>query len=268
MGVTRVGISGLDATPGWRGDFYPKGLPAAPRAGVRRRAAHLDRDQRLLLLAAAALELCEVARGGARRLRVLGQGRPVHHPPEEAPRRRGRAGQLLRLRGARPGQRPGPVPVAAARDLALRRARCSRDFFDLLPRTTTEAARLATGHDDKVSGDKLWSGEVAERPLFHALEPRHTSFATDEAARAAAGEGRRPGGGRLGREVAAVRPRRRADRLRPPARRHRALRQRLQRRGARPAGPSGCAAGPRTGATPSSTSTTTPRDSPRTTPGG
>jgi uncharacterized protein YecE (DUF72 family) len=45
-----------------------------------------------------------------------------------------------------------------------------RDFFAMLPRTTTEAAELAGRHDDKVSGDKLWSGTVDDRPLHHALE--------------------------------------------------------------------------------------------------
>lgn len=68
------------------------------------------------------------------------------------------------------------LPATAAFDAAL-----LADFLDLLPRTTTEAARLALRHDDKVTGDRVWSGEVAERPLHHALEPRHPSFGTDAA---------------------------------------------------------------------------------------
>jgi uncharacterized protein YecE (DUF72 family) len=55
------------------------------------------------------------------------------------------------------------------------------DFCALLPRTTTEAAELARGHDARLSGDRLWTGEVTERPLFHALEPRHMSFAAEDA---------------------------------------------------------------------------------------
>ena len=90
--------------------LLPEGPAAAPRAGVRRLAADLDRDQRLLLLAAATVELGEVARGGARRLRVRGQGRPLHHPHEAPPRRRGAAGQLLRPGRARPRTtRSGPI---------------------------------------------------------------------------------------------------------------------------------------------------------------
>ncbi len=55
------------------------------------------------------------------------------------------------------------------------------DFCALLPRTTSEAAELAEHHDDKVTGDKLWSGEVEDRPIHYALEPRHEGFAADEA---------------------------------------------------------------------------------------
>ena len=54
-------------------------------------------------------------------------------------------------------------------------------FLDLLPRTTGEAAQLATRHDDRLSGDRLWSGSVADRPLRHAFEPRSSTFDTDEA---------------------------------------------------------------------------------------
>jgi uncharacterized protein YecE (DUF72 family) len=56
-----------------------------------------------------------------------------------------------------------------------------RAFFDLLPRSTTAAARLAAGHDDKLSGDRVWTRTDADRPLRHALEVRHDTFCTDEA---------------------------------------------------------------------------------------
>jgi uncharacterized protein YecE (DUF72 family) len=60
-------------------------------------------------------------------------------------------------------------------------------FLEILPRTTGEAARLAATHDERLSGDRLWSGKVADRPLHHAFEPRHASFAA-EPARAQLGE--------------------------------------------------------------------------------
>ena len=78
----RIGISGW-RYPGWRGTSIPRGCRSAASWSTPP-AAQLDRDQRLVLLAAAAVELRGLARGDARRLRVRGQGRPLHHPHEEA----------------------------------------------------------------------------------------------------------------------------------------------------------------------------------------
>ena len=149
----------------------------------------------------------------------------------------------------------GPDPVAAAGDFAYDE-QVVRDFFALLPRTTTEAAQLAGRHDDKVTGDKLWSGEVEERPLRYALEPRHHSFASDEALAAleecdvalvvADSAGKWP---RFEQAVGPI----------VYARLHgdTELYASGYTDSALDSGPRGCAAGPRTGARPSSTSTTT-----------
>jgi uncharacterized protein YecE (DUF72 family) len=48
-------------------------------------------------------------------------------------------------------------------------------FFELLPRTTSAAARLAEEHDDRLEG-RAWTTTDAERPIRHALEVRHRSF--------------------------------------------------------------------------------------------
>lgn len=48
-------------------------------------------------------------------------------------------------------------------------------FFDLLPRDTSAAARLARHHDDRFS-DRVWLETDANRPIRHALEIRHESF--------------------------------------------------------------------------------------------
>src|SRR5690348_2150615 len=99
----------------WR--LLPDGAASASRAGARRGAADLDRGQRLLLLAAAALVVRRMAgRGdhGATGLRVLGQGPPLRHPPQATTRRGGGAGQLLRLRRARTGAGPRTGALAAA----------------------------------------------------------------------------------------------------------------------------------------------------------
>jgi uncharacterized protein YecE (DUF72 family) len=49
------------------------------------------------------------------------------------------------------------------------------DFFQALPRTSLEAARLAKRHDGRVKG-RAWTRADADRPLRHALEIRHDSF--------------------------------------------------------------------------------------------
>ncbi|VVJ15071.1 Uncharacterised protein [Amycolatopsis camponoti] len=50
------------------------------------------------------------------------------------------------------------------------------NFFALLPRTTTDAAELATKHDDKLKGTPYLEAGP-RKPLRHALEVRHPSFA-------------------------------------------------------------------------------------------
>jgi uncharacterized protein YecE (DUF72 family) len=53
------------------------------------------------------------------------------------------------------------------------------EFFGLLPRNTRSAAKLATQHDEKLTGD-AYTKPGANRPIRHALEVRHPSFATEE----------------------------------------------------------------------------------------
>ncbi|GAA4429068.1 DUF72 domain-containing protein [Actinokineospora soli] len=48
-------------------------------------------------------------------------------------------------------------------------------FFDVLPRTTGEAAKLAEKHDHRVDGRAHTTTDV-DRPLRHAFEPRHPGF--------------------------------------------------------------------------------------------
>lgn len=52
-----------------------------------------------------------------------------------------------------------------------------REFFSLLPRTTTDAAKLAKEHDERVADYALTTADT-DRPLRHALEVRHSSFDT------------------------------------------------------------------------------------------
>lgn len=57
------------------------------------------------------------------------------------------------------------------------------EFLRVLPRTTGEAAALAGRHDDRLTEDQVvLEPRQPEHRLRHALEPRHPSFGTDEAA--------------------------------------------------------------------------------------
>ena len=53
-------------------------------------------------------------------------------------------------------------------------------FLRQLPRTTAEAAKLAAAHDERLD-DRDWTTTDADRPLRHAMEVRHPSFAVPEA---------------------------------------------------------------------------------------
>jgi uncharacterized protein YecE (DUF72 family) len=48
-------------------------------------------------------------------------------------------------------------------------------FLALLPGTTAAAARLAEAHDERLDGRAVTETD-ADRPLRHAVEPRHESF--------------------------------------------------------------------------------------------
>jgi uncharacterized protein YecE (DUF72 family) len=50
-------------------------------------------------------------------------------------------------------------------------------FFSALPRSTADAARLASQHDDRLA-DRSWTTTDHDRPIRHALEIRHSSYRT------------------------------------------------------------------------------------------
>lgn len=52
-------------------------------------------------------------------------------------------------------------------------------FFDLLPRDTKAAAKLARKHDERLDGRDLTRAD-RNRPLRHAIEVRHKSFENEE----------------------------------------------------------------------------------------
>ena len=150
-GGIRVGISGWRYA-GWRGDFYPNGL--AQRRELEYAAERLTSIEingsfySLQRPSSYAL----VARGDPRRLRVRGQGRPVHHPHEAAGRTWRRRWRTSSPRACSRSGRSSGRCCGSCRRRCASTPTCSTRFFALLPRTTSEAASLAERHDDKVGG--------------------------------------------------------------------------------------------------------------------
>lgn len=179
MGMIRVGISGW-TYPGWRGDFYPAGLPH------RRELEYAARQLTSIEINGSFYSLQRPSSYARWREQVpedfvfaVKGGRFITHMKRlrevETPLANFFASGVLSL-GSALGPLLWQLPASFVYDESVLSA-----FLELLPRTTAQAGRLALRHDDKLSGDRLWSGVVNEQPLRHALEPRHPSFGSLEA---------------------------------------------------------------------------------------
>ena len=141
------------------------------RLELEYRVAHFPthRDQRLVLLAAAAGVATPLVRRDAGGFVFARQGLALHHAHEEAARRRGAAGQLLRLRRASScATKLGPDPVAVSAELPLRAASAWRDSSSCC-RATREAALRARAQarrapeGPRAARDRRASGRCATR---------------------------------------------------------------------------------------------------------
>ena len=178
-GTVRVGISGW-RYPAWRGDFYPKGLPQRREleyAGEHLTSIEINGSfyslQRPTSYAAWRADVPEdflFAVKGPRYVSHLKRLKDV-----EIPLANFFASGLLGL-----GTTLGPVLWQLPENF-----RFDADVLDAflagLPRTTSEAAELATRHDDKVPDDRALTTAEDDRPLRYALEFRSATFATAEA---------------------------------------------------------------------------------------
>jgi uncharacterized protein YecE (DUF72 family) len=72
------------------------------------------------------------------------------------------------------GSKLGPILWQLPPSFAFDAARLSA-FFTCLPRTTSEAARLAKRHDERLTG-RAYTRASLDLPLRYALEVRHPSF--------------------------------------------------------------------------------------------
>lgn len=173
-GTARIGISGWRYEP-WRGEFYPEGLV----------------QTRELAYASQALPTIEINGSFYSLQHPKSWGEWHDHTPDDfvfsvkAPKF---ITHVLRLRDAgtavanflasgvlRLGPKLGPIlwqlPPSFRFDADLLSA-----FLAGLPRDTEAALALARQHDDKVAG-RDWLEIDIQRPLRHALEVRHASFA-------------------------------------------------------------------------------------------
>ncbi|SEC54703.1 Uncharacterized conserved protein YecE, DUF72 family [Paramicrobacterium humi] len=174
----RVGTSGWRYA-GWRGDFYPDGLPQ------RRELEYLAHRLSTVEINGSFYSL--QSPDSYRRWRnetpedfvfsVKG-GRYLTH--------------MLRLTGTDTalanffasgvlvlGRKLGPVLWQLPERFTFDRE-VFESFFSSLPRTHAEAAHLAAGHDDKVKRVEI-PEDADESGIRYALEVRHDSFASDEA---------------------------------------------------------------------------------------
>ncbi len=175
-GRVRVGTSGWTYDH-WQGTFFPDGLARRRRleylsgrldtAEVNGTFYSLQRASSFRTWAAATPEDFRFAVKGSRYLTHMRKLRDV-----EEPLGRFLASGLLAL-----GEKLGPILWQLPPNLGWDAERVE-GFLRLLPRSTAEAAALAAAHTDRVPDPCTVTDE--DRPIRHALEPRHASFATPE----------------------------------------------------------------------------------------
>lgn len=177
--MIRIGTSGWQYDS-WRGDFYPQGLARTRQLEYLSRRMNsaelngsfysLQRPERYRAWFESVPDDFVFAVKGGRFITHMKQLRGV-----ETALANFFASGVLAL-----GFKLGPVLWQLSPRMRFDRERLA-DFFALLPRTTTEAAALARGHDDKLKAAPHTEID-ADRPMRHTIEVRHPSFETAELA--------------------------------------------------------------------------------------
>lgn len=172
----RIGISGWRYA-GWRGPFYPKGLPQRRELDYASRRLNaieingtfygLQRPASFRAWRAATPEGFVFALKGSRYITHFLKLAAV-----ETPLANFFASGLLAL-----GPKLGPILWQLPPWLRFEPERIER-FLALLPRSADGAAALARRHDKRLAGRAWLEVEEPDRPLRHALEVRHESFRT------------------------------------------------------------------------------------------
>ncbi len=176
MPQVRIGISGWRYKP-WRGEFYPPGLAQARElafAGSRLNSIEINGSfyalQRPESFTRWRAEVPEDFVFAVKGPRFITHMKKLNDP--QVPLANFFASGVLAL-----GPKLGPILWQLPPNLGFR-AQTLTAFLALLPRSTGQAARLAVGHDQRLEGRALTVTEQ-DRPLRHALEVRHASFAAD-----------------------------------------------------------------------------------------
>jgi uncharacterized protein YecE (DUF72 family) len=171
----RIGISGWRYPP-WRGRFYPRDLPQRCELAfascqvdtieINGSFYSLQRPDSFRRWHDETPDDFVFAVKGARFITHMKRLNDV-----EIPLANFFASGVLALR-----RKLGPVLWQFPPNFAFDRDRLAR-FFDLLPRDTAAAARLGRRHDHRLDG-RTWLDIDRKRPIRHAIEIRHDSFAT------------------------------------------------------------------------------------------
>ena len=171
-GQIRIGISGW-RYKGWRGTFYPQNL--AQRRELEFAAQHFDtielngsfyslqRPQSFKQWHDETPDDLVFAVKGSRYLTHM-----LKLTNAEKPLANFFAQGVLRL-----GRKLGPILWQFPPQFAFNPEKL-QSFFNLLPRTQSEAAALARGHDQRLKG-RSWLEFEADLPIRHAIEIRHAS---------------------------------------------------------------------------------------------
>ncbi len=176
--LVRIGISGWRYPP-WRGDFYPSGLPQrAELAYAGERFGSVEINGSFYSLQRPASYRLWRDQTPADFVFAVKGGRFITHMKKlagvETPLANFFASGVLAL-----GPKLGPLLWQLPPMLGYDPVRLHR-FFELLPRSTTQAAVLATQHDDKLPDDRALTSTDVDLPLRHAIEVRHDSFRSPE----------------------------------------------------------------------------------------
>jgi len=172
-GAIRIGISGWTYS-GWRGVFYPKGLPhrrelayaAEQFNAIEINGTHysLQRPESFGRWREETPDDFVFAVKGSRYITHMLKIRNV-----ETPLANFFASGILRL-----GAKLGPILWQFPARTAFEAERFDA-FLGALPRDTGHAAALARRHDARLNG-RAWLRCEADQPLRHAVEIRHDSF--------------------------------------------------------------------------------------------